>query len=335
MRREFGIFIALVILAGVLAVSNADFYSAVNLLNLTRQIAMLGIFAIGTGFVIIGGGIDLSVGSVIGITGVIIAALSAPSGAGLGQPLWVSIPIALGVAVLVGLIQGFLIAGLGIQPFITTLGGMLVLRGISQTICQGGTISFGASSFRDLSDHGLFRIGNSCLLPYPMLIFLLVAGLAVYFLHFSVFGRQVYAIGGNRQAAAYSGINVRRVEILTYVVSSGLAGLAGVIYAAYIGQMSHTVGSSYELIAIAAAVLGGCSLSGGEGTIPGIVTGSAVMKVIENGINLFKLTLPGGKEWRLNTNWQYTIVGVVILSAVILDRAVHWMRNRRERSGAG
>ena len=333
MRREFGISIALALLAGMLAAVNPDFYSAANLLNLTRQIAMLGIFAIGASFVIVGGGIDLSVGSVIGITGVIVAAISAPVGGGLGQPLWVSIPIALGVAVLAGLMQGILIAGLGIQPFIATLGGMLVLRGISQTICRGGTISFGASSFRDLIDHVLFRIGNSCLLPYPILIFLLVAGSAVYALHLSVFGRQVYAIGGNREASAYSGIDVRRVEVLTYVISSGLAGLAGVVYAAYIGQMSHVVGTSYELIAIAAVVLGGCSLRGGEGTIPGVVIGCAVMKVIENGINLFKLTLPGGKEWRLDTNWQYVIVGVVILSAVILDQAVHWMRNRRAKSG--
>ena len=296
MSRELGMFVALMLLCIIVGMSNSDFYSTANLLNLGRHVVMLAIFAIGASFVIIGGGIDLSVDSVIGITGVIIARVASPPGAGLAQSLGMAILLALAVALLVGLGQGILIAGLGIPPFITTFGSMLVLRGISQTICRGGTISLGASSFRDLIDHGPFPIGNSYLLPYPLLIFVIVAGLAAYALHFTVFGRQVYATGGNREASAYSGINVHRIELLTYVISAGLAGLAGVVYAACIGQMSRTVETSYSLIAITAAVLGGCSLRGGEGAVLGIVIGSAVMKIIENGINRFKITLPGGKE---------------------------------------
>ena len=122
-----------------------------------------------------------------------------------------------------------------------------------------------------------------------MLIFAAVARSATYVLHFTVFGRYVYAIGGNRDAAEYSGINVKRVETMTYVISSGLGGIAGVCYAAYIGQMSQQVGVAYELYAISAVVLGGCSLRGGEGTVLGIVIGSAIMRVIDNGINMFQI----------------------------------------------
>jgi ribose transport system permease protein len=288
---------------------------------------MLGTYAIGLAFVIIIGGIDLSVGSVIGLTGVIIAALLAAS-----VPVWAAILIALGVSLLAGFCQGALITYLKLQPFIVTLGGMLLLRGVSQAICNGGTISLGDAPFRDLADHGLIRFGHSYLLSYPVLILVLVAAIAAYALHYTVFGRYVYAIGGNRDAALYSGVGVRRIELTTYLISAGLAGIAGVVYAAYIGQMSHTVGTAYELIGIAACVLGGCSLRGGVGTVGGILVGSALMKVIENAINMFKITyhdsLGIAHEWRLNTNWQYIIIGGVILLAVVLDQGRTWVRFR-------
>src|SRR5438093_4442463 len=158
-------------------------------------------------------------------------------------------------------------------------------------------------------------------------------------MHFTVFGRYVYAIGGNREAAAYSGINVKRVETMTYVISAGLAGVAGVCYAAYIGQMSQQVGIAYELYAIAAAVLGGCSLRGGEGTVVGIIIGSAIMRVIDNGINMFQLFYRDGQNqrriWRLDPNWTFIIIGVVILVAVILDQVVHIVQaKRRTRKAA-
>ena len=161
-----------------------------------------------------------------------------------------------------------------------------------------------------------------------------------YLLHFTVFGRYVYAIGGNRDAAEYSGINVNKVETSTYVISAGLAGVAGVCYAAYIGQMSQQVGIAYELYAIAAVVLGGCSLRGGEGTVLGIVIGSAMMRVIDNGINMFQLRYHDAdgipRLWRLNPNWTFIIVGAVILIAVILDQVVHIVQSaRRVRHGAG
>jgi ribose transport system permease protein len=339
MRRELGMFVALLVMCVVLWISNPDFLGQSNTLNTMRQISMLGIFSIGVGFVIITGGIDLSIGSVIGLTGVIIAKLSSPAQGGLGYSLWIGIPVALGVALLIGLAQGLLITRLKLQPFIVTLGGMLLVRGVSQTVVQGGTISFGDSPFLSLANDGLIHVNGDPLIPYPLIIFLLAIAVATYVLHFTVFGRYVYAIGGNRDAAEYSGINVKKVETLTYVVSAGLGGVAGVCYASYIGQMSQQVGIAYELYAIAAAVLGGCSLRGGEGTVLGMVVGSAMMRVIDNGINMFQVRYEDQsgipRIWRLNPNWTFIIIGAVILQAVILDQVVHIVQAARRTRRAG
>jgi len=337
MRREGGMSIALVAMCLILYISNPDFLGASNGVNTVRQISMLGIFAIGIGFVIVTGGIDLSIGSIIGLTGVLIAKLSAPSEMGLS--LWVGIPVALGVALAIGFVQSMLITRLNLQPFIVTLGGMLLIRGVSQTISEGGTLSLSGSPLLAFSNSGYLNVNGNALLPYPFVLFLAVIGLATYALHFTVFGRYVYAIGGNRDAAEYSGINVKRVEASTYLISAGTAGIAGICYASYIGQMSQQVGIAYELYAIAAAVLGGCSLRGGEGTVLGIVIGSAVMRVIDNGINMFQFHyVDDGRVpriWRLNQNWTYIIIGGVILVAVVLDQTVHLVQQKRRIKAAG
>ena len=196
MRRELGMLSALVAMCFALWLSNSDFLGISNVINTTRQISMLGIFAIGIAFVIITGGIDLSIGSVVGLTGVIIARLSSTQTGGLGYPLWLGIVVALLVARAVGLIQGLLITRLRLQPFIVTLGGMLLLRGVSQTVVDGGVISMGKSSLLDLASGGLFHVGSDPLIPYPFLMFLAVAALGTYVLHFTVLGRYIYAIGG-------------------------------------------------------------------------------------------------------------------------------------------
>ena len=334
MRREQGMLVALLLMCAALAISNPDFLGQSNAINTLRQISMLGIVAIGCSFVITTGGIDLSVGSVIGLTGVIIAKLTSHSAGGFGHPLALGIVVALVVALLIGLAQGLLITRLKLQPFIVTLGGMLLIRGVSQTIVQGGTLSLGDSPLLRLANGGLFQHGGDPLVPYPVIMFLAVIAVATYLLHYTVFGRYVYAIGGNRDAARYSGINVRKVETLTYVISAGLASVAGICYAAYIGQMSQQVGVAYELYAIAAVVLGGCSLRGGEGTVLGVVIGSAMMRVIDNGINMFQVGYRDGagvpRLWRLNPNWTFVIVGSVILLAVILDQVVHMMQASRQ-----
>ena len=331
--------IALVVMCLALWTSNSDFLGASNVVNTTRQVSMLGILSIGIAFVIITGGIDLSIGSVVGLTGVIIARLSSTQTGGLGYPLWLGVTLAVGAAVVVGLLQGLLITRLRLQPFIVTLGGMLLIRGVSQTIVDGGVISMGDSPLLNLASGGLLHIGRDPLIGWPLVIFGAVAALGAYVLHYTVLGRYIYAIGGNRDAARYSGINVNRVELMTYVISSGAAGIAGICYSAYIGQMSQKVGESYELYAIAAAVLGGCSLRGGEGTIFGILIGASMMRVIDNGINMFQVqyTDPDGirKLWRLNPNWNFIIVGAVILVAVILDQVVHMVQAARRLREAG
>lgn len=339
MRRELGMGVALFFMCLALWISNPDFLGQSNAINTLRQISMLGIFAIGIGFVIVTGGIDLSIGSMVGLTGVIIAKMSSTQSGGLGYSLWVGIPVALGIAVLLGLMQGLLITRLKLQPFIVTLGGMLLFRGVSQTIAEGGTLSLGGSPLLDLASEGILLVDDDPLLPYPFLMFLGVIAVASYVLHFTVYGRYLFAIGGNREAAEYSGIPVRRIETSTYLISAGTAGLAGVCYAAYIGQMSQQVGVAYELYGIAAAVLGGCSLRGGEGTVIGIVIGAAVMRVIDNGINMFQIPYVDAdgiqRLWRLNPNWTFVIIGAVILVAVVLDQVVHVVQAQRRVQRAG
>lgn len=337
--RERGMLAALIAMCFGLWVSNPDFLGQSNIVNTVRLISMLGIFAIGLGFVIITGGIDLSVGSVIGLTGVLIAKVSSTESGGLRYPLWVGITVGMAAALLVGLGQGLLITRLGLQPFIVTLGGMLFLRGVSQTVARGGTLSLGGSPLLKLANGGLFHVNGYPLIPYPLLIFLIVILVGGYVLHFTVFGRYVYAIGGNRDAAEYSGIPVKRVETMAYVISAGLGGVAGVCWAAYIGQMSQQVGIAYELSAIAACVLGGCSLRGGEGTVLGIIIGSAVMRVIENGIIMFQFPYRDDigirRIWRLDPNWTFIIIGAVILVAVVLDQVVHMVQTARRTRRAG
>ena len=334
MRRELGMFVALVLLCAGLWISNGDFIGLSNVVNTTRQIGMLGILAVGISFVIITGGIDLSIGSIVGLTGVIIAKVSSPEPGCWGHPLWQGIALAMGVALLVGLVQGLLITLLDLQSFIVTLGGMLLLRGVSQTIVNGGSFSLGGISFKSFSNTGIIS-----LMPNPLLLFILVAIVAAYVLHLTVFGRYVYAIGGNRDAAKYSGIAVRRVETITYVISAGLAGVAGICYASYIGEMSQQVGIAFELYAIAAAVLGGVSLRGGEGTVVGVIIGTCIMRVINNGITMFQIgytdRLGRLRFWKLNKNWEFIIVGAVILVAVMLDQLVHMYQARRRIRAAG
>ena len=220
-----------------------------------------------------------------------------------------AIALAIAIALGVGLIQGLLITRLDLQPFIVTLGFMIMLRGVSETITESGNISFGSNSpFLKLANLGYFTRNDFSMdgtpwLPYLFVICVVVLLASAYLLHFTVFGRYLYAIGGNREAAAFSGIRVKRVETISYVISAGLAAVAGVCWASYIGQMSHTVGAAYELSAIAACVLGGFSLRGGEGTIIGVLIGTAMINIINNGLDMFQLSrLQHG--WRTNLETQ-------------------------------
>jgi ribose transport system permease protein len=338
LRRELGMFVALLLMCGGLYLSNPAFLNFSNSGDTLRNISMLGIYAIGMAFVIITGGIDLSVGSLIGLAGVLMAKVSSHAQGCWGYNIYVGITVALVVLILLGLLQGLLITRLNLQPFIVTLAGMMIFRGIAQTIAEGGSLSFGRIAFHHFANGGLIQQtgSTSVLISWPVVMFAVVAVLFGYLLHFTVFGRYVYAIGGNRDAAQYSGINVKQVETLTYVISAGLAGVAGICYASFIGGMNQDVGRSYELYAIAGAVIGGCSLRGGEGSVFGVIIGVSIYQVIANGINMFqwtyKVTTADGvvsKLWRLNTNWTDWIIGAVILIAVVLDQIAHIVQARR------
>lgn len=347
MRKELGMFVALVVISLIIGISNESFYKYSNITVVINRIAMLGIFAIGVSFVITTGGIDLSVGSVIGLTGVLIARLSAQfeedalGVTGAGYSIWVGVGVALAVAVAIGVIQGLLITRMGLQPFIVTLSGMLLIKGVSQTVTAGGTISLGTMPFRSLANDGVklatHPVSGDLKILYPVFIFLAIVMIATYVLHFTVFGRHIFAIGGNRDAAKYSGVPVQRVELATYVISAGLSGVAGVIFASQIGGMSKSVGESFELQAIAAAVLGGVSLRGGEGTVLGVIIGSAVLKIMDNGITMFKIpyTDKNGHpaKWGLDDNWSNIVIGAVILGAVVLDQVMHMLQERKKLQG--
>ena len=341
MRRELGMVGALVLVCLAVWSSNPDFLGPTNVTNTTQDICRLSIYAIGVSAVIITGGIDLSIGSIIGLTGVLIAKLSLPANdidKGFGLPLWAAVAIALGVAVLIGFVQGSLITRLSLQPFIVTLGGMLVVRGVAQVLTGGGTLSLSDSGLPEAMEATLLQVGGWTVLTTPSLVLLVVVVVMGYLLHFTVFGRYLYAIGGSRDAAEYSGIPVKRVETMAYVLSATLAGVAGVVET-YVGSMMHTNGVAYELYAIAAAVIGGVSLRGGEGTVVGVVIGAALLRVIYNGINLFKYVYKDAagrvQEFRLGSQWEYVIVGTVIVLAVILDQAVHVLQQRRRTRRAG
>ena len=330
-KSNLGLLLVIVFVSAIVGISNISFIDSSNILNLIRQIAMVGIFSIGVAFVIISGGIDLSVGSMIGLTGVLIAKTTIPEPIGYNWPLWLGIIFAIFIVMLCGLVQGLIISKLGVQPFIVTLGGMLLLRGVSQTICEGGSLSLGKSHLRDLTDSGV-QFGV-IYIQYPLIIFLFIIILCSILLHFTAYGRYIYAIGGNKEAAYFSGVPIKRVEVSVYVMSAAFAGVSGVLYCSYAGRMSHNLGIAYELIGIAASVLGGCSLRGGTGTIIGVVLGSCMMKVIDNGINLFKINLidSSGREyiWRLDTNLREIIFGVIILLAVIIDNYFQKSRERK------
>src|SRR5205809_1139096 len=281
MKKELGTFFLLVILCIFVAVLNPRFLAVDNLQTMARLIGAYGIFSIGLGLVIITGGIDLSVGSVFALLGVLLSMM-------LASWHW---PTALAVLAIVvigmslGAVHGLLITKLRLQPFIVTLCGLLFYRGLARFIANDETKGFGsAAGFEGLRN---LATGSLVGIPTPFVLLLAVSLVMWIVLHRSVYGRYLYAVGRNEEAARYSGINSRRIINSAYVISGALAGIAGVVFAFYttsISPSSH--GNFFELYGIAAAVLGGCSLRGGEGSIVGILAGTALLQVLQNLVNL-------------------------------------------------
>jgi ribose transport system permease protein len=300
MKKILGILTLLIVVFVATAVANPNFLTAYNLENVVNWSSLFAIISIGVAFVIITGGIDLSIGSVIGLVGCILPMMLVQK--------QMSVPAAFLVVFLVslsiGLTHGLLITKLKLQPFVVTLCGLLVYRGIARWITGDATQGFGRSfdGLRELATGKLaipfvegFRV------PVPFLIMAGLAIVAAIFLNHTIYGRYLLALGRNEQAARYSGINTDRMIILAYVISSLTAGLGGVLFALEINSVQPAGhGNFYELYAIAAAVLGGCSLRGGEGSILGVVIGAAVMRLLYNSINL--LGIPTQLEFAIIEN---------------------------------
>jgi ribose transport system permease protein len=295
-----GILIFVVVATGLM---NSSFLSSYNLQNTVRWSSLFAILSVGAAFVIISGGVDLSIGSVVGLAGTLLALLL-----GKGVPPLLALLLVLGIACLIGLAHGLLVTRMKLQPFIVTLCGLMIYRGVARVLTDDQSLGFGEDypGLRSL-------VGSWGPLPAPLAIMALIATAAAIFLNRTVWGRHLFALGRNEQAALYSGIQVRRITILAYVVCSLLGAWGGILLALNVNSIQPAqFGNFYELYAISAAVLGGCSLRGGEGSILGVVIGSAVMRVLYNAINI--LGIP-------NT-WEFVIIGAVLLGGVLTDEIV-------------
>lgn len=305
MRKELGTFILLLVLCIAVAILNPRFLAPANLQNIARLIGMYGIFSIGVGLVIITGGIDLSVGSIFALLGVLLSIML--TGWRLPGALAVIAVIAVGTGL--GLLHGLLVTRVRIQPFIVTLCGLLFYRGLARFIANDETKGFGsAAGFEKLSN---LATGSLLQIPMPFILLIIISAVMWVVLHRSVYGRYLFAVGRNEEAARYSGISSRAVVASAYVLSGLLAGIAGVVLAFYTNSISPSShGNFYELYGIAAAVLGGCSLRGGEGSIIGILIGAALLQVLQNLVNL--LGIP--------SSLNFAVMGAVILLGVIADQ---------------
>lgn len=306
-RKELGILSLLAVLCILVAALNPQFLSSANIQNTTRLIGTYGIFSIGVGIVIVTGGIDLSVGSMFALLGVLLSLM-------LTQWHWpplVAVAVVLILGALLGGIHGLLITRLGLQPFLVTLCGLLLYRGLARYIAADVVQGFGAGTgFEWLRD---FTTGSIVQVPMPFVLMMIVAVVMWVLLHRSVYGRYLFAVGRNEEAARYSGINSRNVIASAYVISGSLAAVAAILLAFYTNSVSPSShGNFYELYAIAAAVLGGCSLRGGEGSIVGIVAGTALLQVLRNLVNL--LDIPSSLD--------FAVMGAVILIGVIVDQVL-------------
>ncbi len=312
MKKEFGLFALLLLLCIGTAVKDPQhFLSPANLQNTSKQIGMFGIFSIGIAFVIITGGIDLSVGSVMALIGVLFSIMLNDRQM---SPI-IGIIAMLGIGVLVGLFHAGMITKAKMQPFIVTLGGLMLYRGMARFIANDESKGFGQVKGFDAMQSAfmdpLFGV------PVPFILLIFISIIMWFVLHRSVYGRHLFAVGSNEQASRYAGINTTRIISIAYVICGLLTAISGILFLFFTPSISASNHANpYELYGIAAAVLGGCSLRGGEGSIIGILLGTALLCVLRNIINL--LSIPSSME--------LAIIGGVILIGVLADQL---LQNRR------
>jgi ribose transport system permease protein len=314
LKKDLGLFLLIMVVGCVVALLNPRFLSPINLGNTANLVGLFGLFSIGEAFVIITGGIDLSIGSMFALLGVIYIDLLVTW----QLPWWLAALVTVAGGFVLGAIHGFLVTRLRMQPFIVTLCGLLIYRGVARYYTNDGTAGFEfGQSFPTLE---WLTAGRTLGVPHSFIVFLIVAAVMGIVLHRSVFGRYLFAVGKNEEAARYSGIRTTRIIAAAYIISGALAGLSSIYLAMYtrsISPASH--GNFYELYGIAAAVLGGCSLRGGEGSMVGIVLGTILLQVLQNLVNL--LGIP--------SSLNFAVMGTVILIGVLADQQLTRLRDRK------
>lgn len=334
MRKALGMLVLLVVVAGLTSLAGEGFLSAYNLENLCRRTALFGILAIGAGMVIMAGGIDLSTGSVVCLAGCLLPWLLVEQG-------WseaAAVATVLGAGILIGLFQGGLVAWGRLQPFLVTLCGLLFYRGLARGLTEdqtqgfrGGyeglrTLATGRIPIPGLTDLEAFDGPSAFAIPAPAISLVAIAVVVVLLLRFTVWGRWLLATGRNPEAAAYSGVPVRWVQLSAFVAGAVLSAFGGMLFVLDVGSAQPAdFGNFYELYAIAAAVLGGCSLRGGEGSVAGVVIGAALLQVLRNTITLV--------DW-IPDNLEFAVIGAVILIGVLADEMVRRYARHRARLAA-
>ena len=296
--RSVLILLVICVFATILSQS---FLSVTNLFNVFKQITVAGIVGCGMTFVILTGGIDLSVGSILGLSGVLASGVLASTG-----NTAVAVAVSLTVGIACGAVNGFFVSVCGIPPFISTLGMMTLLRGVILVYTKGSPIPIKSDAYK------FFGKGSIAGIPVPVIILIIVFLLAHYILTQTSYGRSVYAVGGNREAARLSGIRVKTSEFLVYTLNGLMCGMAGLILTARLGSAQSTSGTGIEMDAIAAVILGGTSLSGGVGFVLPTVVGAMIMGIIDNILTLMNV----------NPHATNIVKGAVILIAVLVDKKV-------------
>lgn len=296
--RSYGGLILIILVVGILiALRSPNFLTTRNILNILRQISVYGILAAGMAFVIITGGIDLSVGAVAGLSGAIVAQYITKD----ILPFYLAVPAALIVGLAVGYLNGFLISRFNIPPFAMTLGVQISLRGACYLVCEGKPIGNLPPYMEKLG------LGSTLGIPTPIYFLIAVLILSGIILSKTTFGRSVYAVGGNPQAAFHAGINSKRIITMAYCASGLLSAIAGIILTARNASAQPTGGQSFETEAIAACVMGGIAMSGGSGSIIGVFLGALLLGIINNGMNLLYIS----------SYWQMVIKGLIIIGAIL------------------
>lgn len=298
LKRNLAAMIALLFLCIVLSATTETFLVKNNLLSVLRQVCVNCFIAFGITCVLICGGMDLSVGSVVAAAGVL-----AVRSANAGVPLVVCILVPLLFGSLIGLVNGTIISSTTLPPFIVTLSTQIIVRGISYILTGGQPAQSNNDAFNNMGVGSLFGI------PLPVVFVIAVFVILYFIMNRTPFGRHVYATGGNREAAKYAGVDTKWIQVRVYIISGIMAALAGVVLAARLYSGQPSVGEGFERDAIAASVLGGTSFNGGVGTLGGTIIGVLIIGVLNNGMNLLKI----------NSYWQFVVKGCVILGAVYVD----------------